>query len=51
MELNFSNTKGRRAPSRWNEQVEKYWRVTTPLPQPISREIDQLDVLSTWSYS
>lgn len=41
MELNFSNTKGRRASKRRNEQVEKYWRATIPLPQPISREIDQ----------
>lgn len=41
-ELKSSTAKGRECFKGWDELVEKYWRMV--------REVDQWDVLSTWSY-
>ena len=41
-ELKFTTAKGKECFKGWDELVEKYWRMV--------REVDQWDVLSTWSY-
>lgn len=41
-ELKSTTAKGRECFKGWDELVEKYWRMV--------REVDQWDVLSTWSY-